>query len=1250
MIKRNIPYIIFILIFFNCLFAGSEKSSQYVTEAWEHWEENNQEMVEQKFLEAIKEDKNNTRAFIGLSYLYQLQQKNTKAWKTFRHVVETEPNFYPYIFSGMMTPKMVFTIQKNEPDIIDLFKDLSKNCPVSDLKASVNGILGKYYLEHSDPDKAVEYYNKNNAITDWLLIGPFDNTSASGFDKKYAPEQEINIEKTYEGQRGIPVKWFKVDKIRHDNWIDILRYFSNQNAVFYGNTFIHSEIKQTVQIRLGTSGALKAFLNDELIIEYFDENNNDVDTYIIETDLQKGWNRLLIKCSYSEITQCNFYARITDLQGSHLTGLKVSSEIKSYTSNPGAQVKIVPNFAEIYFQEQIEKNPDHPENYLLLADCYLRNDKAIEAELILKEAIERSPDNALLHSHLLEAFLRGEKYDEISTTNQKIYSLDPNIPTIVSDKFNKYLENKNYTKAKEMLDHLETLIPESATLYTLIILYYSKREMTEKIIEYAYEAYEKFPDIWDIVHTRALLSTHITQGYKEAIKIVEAFQKKHTSADVFYTLGNFYLNDSDLKNYEKIYKKLFQYYPASTGYYFQMSKLYYATQDYKQALTYTQKAIDLCPTCAAYWASQAEIQRSMNDIPGTIQSYEKALTYMPTYYDARDNLNELQGKPSVYSHFTSLNIDSLIDNAPTAEDYPDDSAIFLSDDLNRVVYEGGVSESREEIVIKVFNDDGIDAFKEYGISYNQYTEELIVERAVTIKQDKSEIDADINEGYVVFKSLEENDVIYLKWKVRNYYSGKLSNHFWDTFNFNLYYPMKIVKYSILAPENHTFNVKAQNMSDKPALQKKTDDGILFEWIIKDEPGIKGEYHMQGLEDIGKLLYISSIPDWKYLVNWYSDLSDTKTRSSYEIKEQIENLFGQNETISETEKIETIYHYITENIRYSNISFRQSRLIPQKARDVLVNKIGDCKDMAALAIAMLKEAGIDAFYVLVNTIDEGINKNILPSIAFNHTIVGVNTSNGILYLDLTAQHYPVGSVPRSDLDAFALAIKSGSSGPFYLTASHFKESNKSRIAEIRVHDDNSILSHLKTIRTGRQSAYFRSNYRFLSEKEKKKKLTETLAQSYANVELIDFEINNIDSLSHTLEYRYKFKAPDFINQAGDLKIIKLPWTDNFEPIKALSYETRIFPYCYWPTADTIREDITMHLPAGYKPVQLDNELKYSCDAAEYTLSLSFKNNILSGTRVLINKMSNISPELYADFKKFYNNVVQADKNQIILKKN
>ena len=201
------------------------------------------------------------------------------------------------------------------------------------------------------------------------------------------------------------------------------------------------------------------------------------------------------------------------------------------------------------------------------------------------------------------------------------------------------------------------------------------------------------------------------------------------------------------------------------------------------------------------------------------------------------------------------------------------------------------------------------------------------------------------------------------------------------------------------------------MSDEPEISK-TRDGLLHEWVLYDQPAIESEYNTKNLDDYGKMLFISTIPDWEYLVDWYLDLAKTKTRSSYEVQEVVAELLAGKPDITDMAKIELIYNYITENIRYSSVSFRQSGLIPQKARDVLVQRIGDCKDVATLCISMLKEAGIPAHYVLVNTFKEGLNKDILPAIEFNHAIAGVETDQGLIYMDLTAQNYPIYSFEKS----------------------------------------------------------------------------------------------------------------------------------------------------------------------------------------------------------------------------------------------
>src|SRR5262249_16693815 len=245
----------------------------------------------------------------------------------------------------------------------------------------------------------------------------------------------------------------------------------------------------------------------------------------------------------------------------------------------------------------------------------------------------------------------------------------------------------------------------------------------------------------------------------------------------------------------------------------------------------------------------------------------------------------------------------------------------------------------------------------------------------------------------------ENDMIYLKWNIKNYNSGKLYRDFWDTQHFNSFYPSVLVRYSLLVPPGSQFKSNTSNLTLEPT-KRETEAGTIYRWEVRNEPAIEFEANMPGLEDIGKALYISSLNDWGTLVDWYTDLARTKTRRTYEIKEQVERIFAGKKEVSDEEKIEKVYNFITENIRYSSVPFRQSGLIPQKARDVLVNKIGDCKDVATLCISMLNEVGVKSYHVLLNTRDAGQNNNSVPAILFNHCIVAVETPKGLRYLDLT----------------------------------------------------------------------------------------------------------------------------------------------------------------------------------------------------------------------------------------------------------
>ena len=153
-------------------------------------------------------------------------------------------------------------------------------------------------------------------------------------------------------------------------------------------------------------------------------------------------------------------------------------------------------------------------------------------------------------------------------------------------------------------------------------------------------------------------------------------------------------------------------------------------------------------------------RRTMHMLP-----IKKAIEYNPSDYDARKKLRELEGKRDLFTVFKENDAYAMYKNSPGSEKYPDDNSIFLLKDQQQVVYpENGASEERAEKLIKIFNQEGINEWKEVSIPYNSYAQRLIIEKAEIFKKDGSKVPAEMNENQMVFSSLERTDFLAYQGK------------------------------------------------------------------------------------------------------------------------------------------------------------------------------------------------------------------------------------------------------------------------------------------------------------------------------------------------------------------------------------------------------------------------------------------------------------------------------------------------------
>lgn len=141
-------------------------------------------------------------------------------------------------------------------------------------------------------------------LTEWHLIGPFDNRDMAGFDVVYPPEREIDLEAEYEGMEG-PVRWQSFVTENYMGAFDIAELtHPHKGAIDYAYAEFDSDQNRAVEFRLATPNAWKLWLNGELLFareEY--HRGMRFDQYIVPAELKEGKNTLLLKVCQNEQTQ-----------------------------------------------------------------------------------------------------------------------------------------------------------------------------------------------------------------------------------------------------------------------------------------------------------------------------------------------------------------------------------------------------------------------------------------------------------------------------------------------------------------------------------------------------------------------------------------------------------------------------------------------------------------------------------------------------------------------------------------------------------------------------------------------------------------------------------------------------------------------------------------------------------------------------------------------------------------------------------
>jgi branched-subunit amino acid aminotransferase/4-amino-4-deoxychorismate lyase len=608
----------------------------------------------------------------------------------------------------------------------------------------------------------------------------------------------------------------------------------------------------------------------------------------------------------------------------------------------------------------------------------------------------------------------------------------------------------------------------------------------------------------------------------------------------------------------------------------------------------------------------------------------------------------------------------IINSAPEEKEYPQAGALILHCDERIEITPQYTRVAYLHYIIKILNERGKEGFSETHIDYDSTFEKVELEYARTIKPDGQVVDvgsrhirdvskylnfplySNVRVFIISFPEIIEGAYIEYKLKIHR-------NQLINKKDFVLSYPLQSsepiinANFSLTLPEENPLHIKFINekYNDFGAdLNPKIDEinGILtYNWQFKDIPQIIPESDMPPNVEVNATILLSSFDSWQEIYNWWWLLARDKIKADSAIKDKVKELI-KDKSLDE-DKVRAIYNFCSRKIRYVAVEYGQAGYEPHYAEDIFKNKYGDCKDQAVLLITMLKEAGFNAFPVLIATKGYYNLNEDFPAVLFNHAIACVSLDDKIIFLDPTAETCAFSDLPEGDQGRKVLIFQEDGykihSTPLF-PAEHnlIKQELK-----IKVNPNETILAQKSIFSFGVYDQAQRFWLLYTQPELIKETLKQKIQEISIGAKLNNYNIENLDNLNKPIVLNYNFEGPEYFTIAGNLRI--MPQLSNLDATVVAKDKRR---YAIDSgILDSKEIDLEIEIPSTfvikYIPSNVDEENPWLKFKVEYNR----KDNSIHFRQRINLKKNLVSADEYLDFKKFFEALAKKLKQRIVLEK-
>jgi len=183
------------------------------------------------------------------------------------------------------------------------------------------------------------------------------------------------------------------------------------------------------------------------------------------------------------------------------------------------------------------------------------------------------------------------------------------------------------------------------------------------------------------------------------------------------------------------------------------------------------------------------------------------------------------------------------------------------------------------------------------------------------------------------------------------------------------------------------------------------DRVVYSWTASDSPQMFPEPSMPPYWTQGQHLRVSTARDWREISKWYWDVSLPhleRTNAAMTNKvEEIVRATNHEPRTTNHELLRAIYKFVSQEVRYMGLTMEDTSpgYAPHDVCLTFDNRYGVCRDKAALLVALLRIAGLEAYPVLISVSRAKMDADV-PMPFFNHAIVAARMDGDYVLMDPT----------------------------------------------------------------------------------------------------------------------------------------------------------------------------------------------------------------------------------------------------------